>query len=67
MNGYAWYELGMAYHTLNSRDKLDEVIAHLNRFDPKMTQHLVRATAKPADRSGPAATHAAAGVDDGRG
>ena len=53
MNGHAWYELGMAYHTLDSRDKLAEVIAHLNRFDPKLTQHLVRATAKPAGRQGP--------------
>jgi tetratricopeptide (TPR) repeat protein len=49
MNGYAWYELGMAYHALNNRDKLDEVIAHLNRFDPNMTQHLIRATGKSAD------------------
>jgi tetratricopeptide (TPR) repeat protein len=44
MNGYAWFELGMAYHALGRREQLDEVIAHLNRFDPKMTQHLVRAT-----------------------
>jgi hypothetical protein len=57
----------MAYHTLNSRDKLDEVIAHLNRFDPRMTQHLVRATAKPADQPAPAATHAATGLDERRG
>jgi hypothetical protein len=66
MNGYAWYELGMAYQTLNNRDKLEEVIAHLNRFDPKMTQHLVRATAKTVDRSGPAATHPVPGADDRR-
>ncbi len=59
MNAYAWYELGIAYHALNKREKLDEVIAHLNRFDPKVTQHLVRATAKTADKPGPAATHAA--------
>jgi hypothetical protein len=63
----------MAYHMLGSRDKLDEVIAHLNRFDPRMTQHLVRATAQPADypgpagQPGPAATHAATGLDERRG
>jgi tetratricopeptide (TPR) repeat protein len=67
MNGYAWYELGMAYHTLNSRDKLDEVIAHLNRFDPKMTQHLVQATAKTSHQSVPDAPRAAPGAEDRRG
>ncbi len=44
MNGHAWYELGMAYHTLNRRDKLEEVTAHLNRFDPTMALQLTRAT-----------------------
>ena len=47
MNGHAWYELGMAYHTLNRRDKLAEVTAHLNRFDPKMALHLAKATENP--------------------
>ena len=47
MNPHAWYELGMAYHTLGNRKKLDEVASHLDRFDPKMAQHLGRATAKP--------------------
>ena len=47
MNGHAWYELGMAYFTLNRRDKLAEVVAHLDRFDPKMALHLTRATGKP--------------------
>lgn len=48
MNPYAWFELGMAYHVLGRRAKLKEVIAHLDRFDPKMAQHLVRATESPA-------------------
>jgi hypothetical protein len=36
----------MTYHTLNRADRLDEVIAHLNRFDPKMTRHLLRSTGR---------------------
>jgi tetratricopeptide (TPR) repeat protein len=44
MNGHAWYELGMAYYALKRKDKLTEVVAHLNRFDPKMALHLSRAT-----------------------
>jgi hypothetical protein len=39
----------MAYHTLQRDDKLDEVIAHLRGFDPKMTRHLQQATGKPVD------------------
>ncbi len=60
MNSLAWYELGMVYHTLNRRDKLDEVIAHLNRFDPKTTQHLVRATGKSGASPSPDEPPAAA-------
>ena len=52
MNSYAWFELGMAYHTLDRREKLNEVTAHLNRFDPKMAQHLIKATAVTAHSGG---------------
>jgi tetratricopeptide (TPR) repeat protein len=53
----AWYGMGLALGSLGRheesadalgrRKKLDEVIAHLDRFDPKLTQHLVRATSEP--------------------
>ncbi len=42
MNPFAWYYLGMAYHTLGERTKLEETAAHLDRFDPRMAQRLLR-------------------------
>ena len=41
MNGQAWYHLGMAYHTLHQADRVEEVIRHLHRFDPKLAQKLI--------------------------
>jgi hypothetical protein len=38
----------MTYFALGRRNKLAEVIAHLDRFDPKMAHQLTRATEKPA-------------------
>jgi tetratricopeptide (TPR) repeat protein len=52
MNGHAWYELGMAHFALGRSDKLKEVIAHLDRFDPKMAQHLMRSTEPPPQGDG---------------
>lgn len=40
MSPYPWYQLGMAHHPLNHPDKVAAIIAHLERFDPKMTQQL---------------------------
>jgi tetratricopeptide (TPR) repeat protein len=41
MNPHAWYALGMAYHTLHNLEKVDEVVMHLLRFDPRMTRRLI--------------------------
>lgn len=48
MNPHAWYSLGMAHYTMGNKDKLRDVIAHLNRFDPKMTKQLIRETSSEA-------------------
>jgi tetratricopeptide (TPR) repeat protein len=41
MNPHAWYQLGMAYHMLHRPEKVDEVVMHLLRFDPRMTRRLI--------------------------
>jgi hypothetical protein len=41
MNPHAWYALGMAYHTLHNPDKVNQVVMHLLRFDPRMTRRLI--------------------------
>jgi len=41
MNPHAWYQLGMAHHTLQHPDKVKEVALHLVRFDPRMTRRLI--------------------------
>ena len=41
MNPHAWYQLGMAYHTTRQPEKVDEVVKHLLRFDPRMTRRLI--------------------------
>jgi len=41
---YPLYHLGMAYFTLGDRKKLDEVIAQLKGFDPKVTRKLIEDT-----------------------
>jgi hypothetical protein len=48
MNPHAWYNLGMAYYTLGDKDKVGEIIEHLNRFDPKMTRQLIHETSSGA-------------------
>ena len=42
MNPHAWYALGMAYHCIGEREKLQVTIAHLDRFDPKMALRLTQ-------------------------
>jgi len=42
MNPHAWYQLGMAYHTLRNPEKVTEVAMHLLRFDPRMTRRLIQ-------------------------
>ena len=46
MNPHAWYQLGMAYHTLRNPEKVNEVVMHLLRFDPKMTRRLILDTGR---------------------
>jgi tetratricopeptide (TPR) repeat protein len=41
MNPHAWYQLGMAYYKLHNPEKVDEVVMHMLRFDPKMTRRLI--------------------------
>ena len=41
MNPHAWYQLGMAYYKLHNPEKVNEVVMHLLRFDPKMTRRLI--------------------------
>jgi tetratricopeptide (TPR) repeat protein len=41
MNPHAWYHLGMAYHTLHNPEKVNEVVMHILRFDPRMTRKLI--------------------------
>ena len=48
MNPHAWYALGMANHTMGNKAKVDEIVTHLERFDPKMTRQLMRETGRIA-------------------
>lgn len=36
----------MAHHTLNHEDKVTEIVKHLHRFDPKMSQRLIADTGR---------------------
>ena len=42
MNGYAWYQLGMAYHHGGLPDKVEHVVKKLLVFDPKITRQLIK-------------------------
>ena len=48
MNGIAWYELGVTYHALGKRRELEQVLATLGGFDPKLANRLARTTAQSA-------------------
>ena len=41
MNPHAWYQLGMAYYKLHNPEKVDAVVMHLLRFDPRMARRLI--------------------------
>ena len=41
MNQHAWYQFGMALHTTGNRERFEQVVMHLLRFDPKMTRRLI--------------------------
>ena len=42
MNHHAWYQLGMALHVTGNRQRFEQVIMHLLRFDPKATRRLIQ-------------------------
>ena len=42
MNHHAWYQFGMALHATGNRDRFDQVVMHLLRFDPKATRRLIQ-------------------------
>jgi Flp pilus assembly protein TadD len=46
MNPHAWYQLGMSSHALHKPEKVDEVVMHMLRFDPKMTRRLILDTGR---------------------
>ncbi len=46
MNPHAWYALCMALHTTGNRERFDEAVMHLLRFDPKMTRRLIQETGR---------------------
>lgn len=45
-NRYAWFQLGMAYHCLRETGKVEEVIRHLYRFDPRSCRKLIMETGR---------------------
>lgn len=46
MNAQVWYALGMAWHGLHDPEKVQAVVEHLNRFDPRMTRRLILDTGR---------------------
>jgi tetratricopeptide (TPR) repeat protein len=44
MGAPVWLQLGMACHHAHNRERVREVILHLNRFDPVMARQLIRDT-----------------------
>jgi tetratricopeptide (TPR) repeat protein len=47
LSPYPFYHLGMAYHMLGDRKRVDKVIAQLKVFDPKVTRKLIEDTTAP--------------------
>lgn len=41
MNPHAWYQLGMALHVTGNKERFEQVVMHLLRFDPRMTRRLI--------------------------
>src|SRR5258705_788113 len=48
MNQHAWYQFGMALHMTGNRERFDQVVLHLLRFDPKATRRLIRDSGRSA-------------------
>ena len=42
MNPHAWYAFAMALHATGNRERFDQAVMHLLRFDPKMTRRLIQ-------------------------
>ena len=41
MNHHAWYQFGMALHATGNKERFEQVVMHLLRFDPKATRRLI--------------------------
>jgi tetratricopeptide (TPR) repeat protein len=48
MSPYGWYQLGRVQFDRGNRDRTEAIIAHLNRFEPKVAAQLARDTGLPA-------------------
>ena len=48
MSPYGWYQLGRVQFDRGNRDRTTAIIAHLNRFEPKIAAQLARDTGLPA-------------------
>lgn len=47
MSPYGWYQLGRAQFDRGQRERAEAIIAHLNRFEPKVAAQLARDTGLP--------------------
>jgi tetratricopeptide (TPR) repeat protein len=48
MSPYGWYQLGRVQHERGNVDRTAAIVAHLNRFEPKVAAQLARETGLPA-------------------
>ena len=46
MNHHAWYQFGMALHATGNRERFEQVVMHLLRFDPRATRRLILDTGR---------------------
>jgi len=46
MNWHAWIALGMCYHRLGQTDKVQDVAAHINRYQRRLARQLIRDTGR---------------------
>jgi tetratricopeptide (TPR) repeat protein len=44
MSPYGWYQLGRVQHDRGKREKVEAIIAHLSKFEPKVAAQLARET-----------------------
>jgi tetratricopeptide (TPR) repeat protein len=47
MSPYGWYQLGRVQHERGNVERTEAIIAHLNRFEPKIAAQLARETGLP--------------------